>query len=136
MLELSGSGEFSFADEISVVVPYVAILMQTLAEAVEEAGKLGRVEGLLDCERQALAERAFLGHKIIYNLVTRLAAETIKENWEVGNATGVNRSSRTHFTTEKVSILSRENLENGSEKSDKTYNRTLRGSLFGVWWGL
>ena len=85
MLELLRRGEFSFADEISVLVPYVAILMQTLAEAVEEAGKLGRVEVLLDCERQALAERAFLGHNVIYYLVTRLAAETIKENCREGD---------------------------------------------------
>lgn len=85
MLERCGSGEFSFADKISVFVSYVAILMQTLAEAVEEAGKLGRVEVLLDCERQAFAERAFLGHIVIYDLVTRLAAETIKENCKVGN---------------------------------------------------
>ena len=85
MLELSGSGEFSFADEISVLVPYVAILMQTFAEAVEKFSKLRGVDFLMYRERQPLAERAFLGHKIIKNLVTRLAAETIKENWKVGN---------------------------------------------------
>ena len=80
MLELSGSGEFSFADDISVLVSYVAILMQTFAEAVEEAGKHRGADFLMYRERQAFAERAFLGHKIIKNLVTRLAAETIKEN--------------------------------------------------------
>ena len=62
MLELLRRGELSFADKISVVVPYVAILMQTLAEAVEKFGKLRGVDFLMYRERQPLAERAFLGH--------------------------------------------------------------------------
>ena len=66
MLELSGSGEFSFADEISVLVSYVAILMQTFAEAVEKFSKLRGVDFLMDCERQPLAECAFLGHILFH----------------------------------------------------------------------
>jgi len=62
MLELSGSGEFSFVDEISVLVPYVAILMQTFAEAVEKFGKLRGVDFLMYRERQPLAESSFLSH--------------------------------------------------------------------------
>ena len=85
MLERCGSGELSFADEISVLVSYVAILMQTFAEAVEKFSKLRGVDFLMYRERQPLAERAFLGHIVINNLVTRLAAETIKENCKVGN---------------------------------------------------
>ena len=70
MLELSGSGEVSFVDEISVLVPYVAILMQTLAEAVEEFSKLRGVDFLMYRERQPLAECAFLGHSFFSFLLS------------------------------------------------------------------
>ena len=66
MLELSGSGEFSFADKISVLVPYIAILMQTFAEAVEKFGKLRGVYFLMYCERQAFAESSFLSHSFTF----------------------------------------------------------------------
>ena len=62
MLERCGRGEFSFADDISVLVSYVAILMQTFAEAVEKFGKLRGVDFLMYRERQPFAECSFLSH--------------------------------------------------------------------------